>query len=89
MKNIQPTADRILVEVIPEETTTKGGIVLTGESNHDKPRRGKIIAAGENVDPLLEVGKMILFTRAAFNQVEIESKELHFLIEEDIFCVFE
>lgn len=89
MKNIKPVASRIFVEVIPEEEKTSTGILLTAELNRDKPRRGKIIAVGEGVDPTLQPDKMVLFSRASFNQVEIEKKEYHFLIEEDILCVFE
>ena len=42
---IRPLQDRILVQRIEEEETTKGGIIIP-DSAKEKPQEGKVIAVG-------------------------------------------
>jgi chaperonin GroES len=43
--NLQPLADRLIVEVLEEEQTTVGGIVLP-DTAKEKPQRGRVLAVG-------------------------------------------
>merc|ERR1711971_737181 len=45
MSEIIPLADRLLVEVIPEEDETEGGVLLP-EIAKDRPYKGKVIRKG-------------------------------------------
>ena len=43
--NLQPLGDRLIVEVLDEEETTVGGIVLP-DTAKEKPQRGRVLAIG-------------------------------------------
>jgi chaperonin GroES len=42
---LRPLQDRILVQRVEEETTTKGGIIIP-DTAKEKPAEGKVIAVG-------------------------------------------
>ena len=50
---LKPLGNRVLLEVVEEETTTPSGIVLP-DSAKDKPQFAKVVAVGEG--KLLESG---------------------------------
>ena len=43
---IRPLQDRIVVQRIEEEETTKGGIIIP-DTAKEKPQQGKVIAVGK------------------------------------------
>ena len=43
--NIQPLADRVLVEPAPAETTTASGIIIP-DTAKEKPQKGTVVAVG-------------------------------------------
>ena len=43
--NLQPLGDRLIVEVLDEESTTASGIVLP-DTAQEKPQRGKVLSVG-------------------------------------------
>ena len=43
--DLQPLGDRLIVEVLDEEETTVGGIVLP-DTAKEKPQRGRVLAVG-------------------------------------------
>jgi hypothetical protein len=43
---LRPLQDRILVQRVEEETTTKGGIIIP-DTAKEKPAEGKVIAVGK------------------------------------------
>jgi chaperonin GroES len=43
---LRPLQDRILVQRVAEETTTKGGIIIP-DTAKEKPAEGKVIAVGK------------------------------------------
>lgn len=93
---IRPLGDRLVVEPQEQETTTKGGIVLPGTAEKDKPIRGKVVAIGNGkyidgkVQPLqVKIGDNILFGKYAGTSVKLEEKELLVMREEDVMGVLE
>ena len=93
---IRPLGDRLVVEPQEQETTTKGGIVLPGTAEKDKPIRGKVVAIGNGkyidgtVQPLqVKVGDSILFGKYAGTSVKLDEKELLVMREEDVMGVLE
>ena len=44
--NLKPLQDRILVQRVEEETTTKGGIIIP-DSAKEKPAEGKVVGVGD------------------------------------------
>jgi chaperonin GroES len=57
--NIQPLADRVLVQPIEEKEVKKGGIIIP-DTAKEKPTEAKVIALGTG--KLDEEGKKIAFT---------------------------
>jgi chaperonin GroES len=86
---IRPLQDRILVQRIEEEETTKGGIIIP-DTAKEKPQEGRVIAAGKGkvnddgkIQPLdVKKGDRVLFSKYAGSEVNIEGEE-HLIIRED------
>ncbi len=91
MAGFRPLHDRILVERVSEEETTKGGIIIP-ESAKEKPQEGKIVAVGngktlDNGQTLkLEVkeGDRVLFSKYSGNEVKLEGVEYIIMREDDV-----
>ena len=93
---LRPLQDRILVQRVEEETTTKGGIIIP-DTAKEKPAEGKVIAAGngkldENGKRIaLEIkkGDRILFGKYSGSEVNIEAEEYLIMREDDVLGVIE
>jgi len=94
MANIQPTADRIVVEPL-EESTTASGIIIPDTAAKEKPQKGKVIAVGpgrigddnERIKMEVAEGDTVLFTKYAPNEIKVEGKELFVLNESDVLAI--
>lgn len=92
--NIEPLADKVLVERLKPEETSSGGIVIP-DSAKEKPKQGKVIAIGTglqtesgNVVPFtVKKGNRILFSSYAGIEVKVEGKEYLIMPEEDILAI--
>ncbi|MFC1548734.1 co-chaperone GroES [Candidatus Omnitrophota bacterium] len=88
---VKPLGDRVLIEVLEAEETTKGGIVLP-DSAKEKPQQGKIVSVGKGkitddgkVIPLeVKEGDTVLYGKYSGTELKIEDKDLLMLKEEDI-----
>ena len=91
---IKPLADKVLVERLQAEETTKGGIVLP-DSAKEKPRRGKVLRvgdgklldSGERAEFQVEVGDTVLFTSYGGTEIKVDGQELLVMDESDILAV--
>ena len=94
--SIKPLGDRVLVEPLDREETTKSGIVLP-DTAKEKPQEGTIVSVGSGrVDDkgqkhALEVkaGNKVLYGKYAGTEIKIEGKEYLILSEKDILAIFE
>jgi len=92
--NIRPLHDRVIVKRVEEETTSAGGIILTGSAT-EKPSRGEVKAVGNgkiledgSVRPLeLKVGDSILFGKYSGTEVKLDGEEYLVMREEDVLAV--
>ncbi len=86
---IRPLRDRIIVQRIEEEETSKGGIIIP-DTAKEKPQEGKVIAVGKGMirdDGKLQKldvkkGNRVLFGKFAGTEVTLDGKE-HLIISED------
>ena len=86
---IRPLQDRILVQRIEEEETTKGGIIIP-DSAKEKPQEGRVVAVGNgkvledgSTQPLdVKKGDRLLFGKYAGTEVNLDGDE-HLIIRED------
>ncbi len=93
---VRPLHDRILVQRLDEEETTKGGIIIP-DSAKEKPQEGKVIAVGNGkvaedgkVTPLdVKKGDKILFSKYAGTEVSIDGEEHLIVREDDVLGVLE
>ena len=93
---VRPLHDRIIVERIEEEETTKGGIIIP-DTAKEKPVEGKIAAVGNG--KLLENGKRlplqvkkgdrVLFGKYAGTEIKIEGEERLIMREDDVIAIVE
>jgi chaperonin GroES len=94
MKKLRPLQDRILVQRVAEETTTKGGIIIP-DTAKEKPVEGKVIAIGngkvgddgKRIPLEIEEGDRILFGKYAGTEVKIEGEEYLIMREDDVLGV--
>ncbi len=93
---LRPLHDRILVERVEEESTTKGGIIIP-DTAKEKPAEGVIKAVGNGKIgedgkkmPLdLKAGDKILFGKYAGTEIQIDGKEYIVMREDDVLGVIE
>ena len=93
---LRPLQDRILVQRVEEETTTKGGIIIP-DTAKEKPAEGKVTAVGngklseDGKRIALEVkkGDRILFGKYSGTEVKIDDIEHLIMREDDILGVIE
>jgi chaperonin GroES len=93
---IKPLHDRVIVQRVEEEETTKGGIIIP-DSAKEKPIEGKVLAVGSGktmdngqVRPLeVKEGDRILFGKYAGTEIKIEGEEHLIMREDDIIAIVE
>ena len=94
---LRPLQDRIIVERIEEETTTKGGIIIPDTVSKEKPQEGKVVAvgkgktneAGKLIPMDVKVGDRVLFGKYSGSEVKIDGEEYLIMREDDILGVVE
>ncbi len=93
---IRPLQDRIIVERIDEEETSKGGILIP-DTAKEKSQEGKVVAVGKG--KVLEDGKIqkldvkkgdrVLFSKHAGTEITLEGEERLILREDDVLGIVE
>jgi chaperonin GroES len=91
---LRPLQDRILVQRVEEETTTKGGIIIP-DTAKEKPAEGKVVAVGngklgedgKRVPLEIKTGDRILFGKYSGTEVKIEGEEFLIMREDDVLAV--
>ncbi len=91
---LKPLQDRILVQRVAEETTTKGGIIIP-DTAKEKPAEGKVVAVGngkmgedgKRVPLEIKAGDRILFGKYSGTEVKIEGEEYLIMREDDVLGV--
>jgi chaperonin GroES len=94
LPSLKPLADRVIVERVPPQETSSGGIVLPDRAK-DKPQEGTVVAAGPGrlrqdgqLQPLeVHEGDKVLFGSYAGNEVKIDGKDYLIMKEEEILAV--
>ena len=94
--NIRPLGDRLLVEPVEAEETTKSGLLLP-ETAKEKPQQGIVLAAGagrrdengKRIEMDVEVGNRVLFAKYAGTEIKLDGKKLLIMKESDILGIVE
>ncbi len=93
--NFKPLSNRVFLEPLEEEKTTKSGIVLPDSAEKEKPIKGKVLAIGpgkvnekgERIPMSVKVGDMVLFKKYGPDEIEIEGKKYLVGDEDDILAI--
>ena len=92
---IKPLFDRVVVEQIDNEETTKSGIVLLAK-DQEKPQMVKVLAVGpggvvdgKEVVMNVKVGDKVLCSKYAGSEFKIDGKEVTILRQSDILAIVE
>jgi chaperonin GroES len=93
---LKPLQDRILIQRIEEEKTTKGGIIIP-DTAKEKPAEGKVVAVGngkvgedgKRIALEIKKGDRILFGKYSGTEVKIEGEEYLILREDDVLGIIE
>lgn len=93
--NIKPLGDRVVIQKLEAETTTKSGILLTGTAK-EQPQEAKVVAVGpgsmvegKRVPMDVEVGNKVLYSKYAGTDVKVDGEEYIILKQDDILAIVE
>lgn len=94
--NFRPLHDRICVEPVEQESTTKGGVIIP-DTAKDKPMQGKVLAVGQGhkkedgeVVPLdIKEGETVLYGRWSGSEVTIDGQTVLIMRESDVMGIIE
>lgn len=94
--NLKPLSNRVFIEPVEEETTTKSGIVIP-DTAKEKPLKGRIVAVGpgkyneggELIPMSVKVGDLVLFKKYGPDEIEVDGKKYLVGEEEDILAIIE
>ncbi|MCM1319215.1 MAG: co-chaperone GroES [Muribaculaceae bacterium] len=87
--NIQPLADRVLIEPMAAEEVTVGGIIIP-DSAKEKPLKGTVVAAGDGTKDekmLLKEGDSVLYGKYAGTEIEFEGKKYLIMRQSDVLAI--
>ena len=91
---VKPLSDRVVVEAVPAEDVSSGGIILP-DTAQEKPQQGTIVAAGpgkvsdsgKNVAMEVKKGDRILYGKYSGTEFSFEGTEYLIMRESDILAV--
>ena len=92
---IKPLADRVVIKLVEEEETSKGGLIQTGSAK-EKPQVAEVIAVGpggvvdgKDVTMSVNVGDKVIYSKYAGNEVKLDGEEYIIVRQSDILAVVE
>lgn len=90
-----PLGDRVVLQQLDAEETTKSGIVLPGQAQ-EKPQQAEVIAIGpggmvdgKEVKMEVKVGDKVIYSKYAGTDVKLEDQEYVVVRQNDIVAVVE
>jgi chaperonin GroES len=93
--NVQPLSNRVFIEPVSEDKTTKSGIVIPDTADRERPIRGKVTAVGpgkfdedgERMPMSVNVGDIVLFKKYGPDEIEVDGKKYLVGDEDDILAI--
>ncbi|PJA97025.1 MAG: co-chaperone GroES [Ignavibacteriales bacterium CG_4_9_14_3_um_filter_34_10] len=87
---IKPMDDRLLIELVEEETKTSSGIIIP-DTAKEKPRMGLVVAVGtdEDLQSKVKVGDKVLFAKYGGEEITADGKEYKIVQRSDVLAVVE
>jgi len=87
---VKPMDDRVLVELLEEESKTASGIIIP-DSAKEKPTMGKVVAVGtdEDLQEHIKEGDKILFGKYGGEDISFDGVDYKIIQRSDILAVVE
>ncbi|HWP79672.1 MAG TPA: co-chaperone GroES [Candidatus Acidoferrum sp.] len=92
---VKPLSDKVLIQMVEVEETTKSGIILTGTAK-EKPQVAQVVAAGpgETVDGKLvpmtvKPGEKVIVSKYAGTEIKVDGKDMLIVRQNDILAIVE
>ena len=91
---IKPLADRVVIKMVEEEETTKGGLILSGSAK-EKPQVAEVAVGpggnvdGKDVEMIVKVGDKVLTSKYSGTEVKVDGEECTIVRQSDILAVVE
>ena len=89
---LKPLGNRVVVEPLTEEETTKSSIILPDTIDKEKKAEGSIVAIGdgEKIQKLnLKQGDKVIFGQYKGEDVKVDDVEYKILTDEDVLAILE
>lgn len=83
---LKPLGNRVAIEKLPAEETSKGGIILTNRDQDAQSARGKVIAVGPGKENPVQVNVNDVVFFSKFSGTEV-GESVVLMSEEDILAV--
>ena len=90
-----PLGDRVVLQQLEAEETTKSGSVLPGQAQ-EKPQQAEVVAVGpgglvdgKEVKMEVKVGDKVIYSKYAGTDVKLEEKEYVIVRQSDIAAIVE
>ena len=90
-----PLVDRVVLQQLDAEETTKSGIVLPGQAQ-EKPQQAEVVAVGpggmvdgKEVKMEVKVGDKVIYSKYAGTEVKLEDQEYVVVRQNDIVAIVE
>jgi chaperonin GroES len=92
---LKPLNNKIILEPVSAEETTKSGLIIPDTVNQEKPEQGKVIAVGpgkllkngERSKMDVKVGDVVIFSKYSPNEIKLDGKEYLVVSEEDVLAI--
>lgn len=92
---LRPLGDRVVLQHLEAEETTKSGIILTGTAK-EKPQEALVVAVGpggiidgEQVVMEVKTGDKVIYSKYAGNNVTMEDEEYVIVRQSEILAIVE
>ena len=90
-----PLGDRVVLQQLEAEETTKSGIVLPGQAQ-EKPQQAEVVAVGpgglvdgKEVKMEVKVGDKVIYSKYAGTEVKLDEEEYIVVKQNDILAIIE
>ncbi len=92
---IRPLGDKVVIQMVETEETTKSGIVLPGTAK-EKPQYAEVVAVGpggvidgKDVKMEVKVGDKVLLSKYAGTEVKLDGNEYTILRQNEILAILD
>ena len=92
---LRPLMDRVVLKMVENEETTKGGLILTSAAK-EKPQFAEVIAAGpggvvdgKEVKMTVKAGDKVVYSKYVGTEIKLEGEEYVIVKQSDILAVVE